>query len=202
MMSSELEGSFAPRVSDADREGALEMLREGVTAGRISQDTFVQRTEAVLQAQQYEQLEDAVNDLRLPYQPRAEVEPDGRLLFRMVGAVSGLPSRIRRAWRNGASAPELLLPAPAPQPLSIGRSSGSMLRLNHYTVSRNHAQMRATRQGWTLRDLGSSNGTWVNGRRVTGKVVVRPGDLVRFGDMAFRLVAPPPDDLRQLSSSR
>jgi len=40
---------------------------------------------------------------------------------------------------------------------------------------------------WILRDLGSTNGTTVNGRRVTGAVVVRSGDVVGFGQMSFRL---------------
>ncbi|MCF6526237.1 FHA domain-containing protein [Streptomyces sp. JJ36] len=101
---------------------------------------------------------------------------------------TGLRVRMRRAWRLVRS-PELLLPAPGPHPFSIGRAPGSMLRLSHYTVSRAHAQLRSTGQGWTLRDLGSANGTWVNGRRITGSVTVRAGDHVRFGQVGFRLAA-------------
>ncbi len=50
-----------------------------------------------------------------------------------------------------------------------------------------HAEL--SRQGglWVLRDLGSTNGTTVNGRRVIGAAVVREGDQVGFGQMAFRL---------------
>ncbi len=40
-----------------------------------------------------------------------------------------------------------------------------------------------------LRDLGSTNGTTVNGRRVIGAAVVRDGDQISFGHMAFRLAA-------------
>ena len=40
---------------------------------------------------------------------------------------------------------------------------------------------------WILRDLGSTNGTTVNGRRVTGTVAVRDGDMVSFGRMSFRI---------------
>lgn len=96
--------------------------------------------------------------------------------------------RIRRAWQLGRS-PRLLLPAPGPHPYSIGRAAGSVLRLNDFTVSRAHAQLRSTGSGWTLRDLGSSNGTWVNGSRVTCTASVRPGDHVRFGQVGFRLAA-------------
>jgi pSer/pThr/pTyr-binding forkhead associated (FHA) protein len=42
---------------------------------------------------------------------------------------------------------------------------------------------------WVLRDLGSTNGTTVNGRRVIGAAVVREGDQVAFGRTAFRLSA-------------
>ncbi len=42
---------------------------------------------------------------------------------------------------------------------------------------------------WVLTDLGSSNGTTVNGRRVTGSIVVREGDQIGFGRMVFRLTA-------------
>jgi pSer/pThr/pTyr-binding forkhead associated (FHA) protein len=38
-----------------------------------------------------------------------------------------------------------------------------------------------------IRDLGSANGTWVNGRRVTDTLPVRPGDEVRFGAVSYRL---------------
>lgn len=40
---------------------------------------------------------------------------------------------------------------------------------------------------WVLRDLGSTNGTTVNGRRVIGAAVVREGDQIGFGQMSFRL---------------
>lgn len=105
-----------------------------------------------------------------------------------TGKLAALRLRMRQAWQAGRS-PELLLPPPGPRPLSIGRAPGSVLRLNDFTVSRAHAQLRSTEDGWTLRDLGSSNGTWVNGRRVTGTTAVHPGDHVRFGHMGFRLVA-------------
>ncbi len=51
------------------------------------------------------------------------------------------------------------------------------------TVSRRHAQLERTGDGWLLSDLASTNGTRVNGWRVRGKVPVRPGDLVSFGDL-------------------
>ena len=54
------------------------------------------------------------------------------------------------------------------------------------TVSRRHAELRLREGSWILRDLGSSNGTWVNGRRVM-EAEVAPGDEVVLGACRFRL---------------
>lgn len=53
-----------------------------------------------------------------------------------------------------------------------------------------HAELTVHGGRWLLRDLGSTNGTCVNGQRVTGTVSVREGDQVSFGTMMFRLSAP------------
>ncbi|WP_240483336.1 FHA domain-containing protein, partial [Streptomyces pathocidini] len=85
--------------------------------------------------------------------------------------------------------PKLMLPEPSSYPLRIGRDPASGLRLNDDTVSRVHAQLSREGGIWVLKDLGSTNGTWVNNRRVTGRAVVRAGDLVTFGRVTFRLAA-------------
>jgi predicted component of type VI protein secretion system len=100
--------------------------------------------------------------------------------------------RIRNAWRV-ERLPTLVLPVadsePMPLPLRIGRDLSSGLRLSDSSASRVHAELRRDGETWTLRDLGSMNGTFVNGRRVMGAVVVRPGDQVTFGRMSYRLAA-------------
>ena len=55
------------------------------------------------------------------------------------------------------------------------------------TVSRIHARLERTPEGWVLKDLSSTNGTRVNGWRVRGQVTVRSGDVVRFGDVEYYL---------------
>jgi pSer/pThr/pTyr-binding forkhead associated (FHA) protein len=62
------------------------------------------------------------------------------------------------------------------------------------TVSRLHAQLERTPEGWLLSDLESTNGTRVNGWRVRGKVPVRAGDLVSFGNLEVVLSAGQPAD--------
>ena len=49
------------------------------------------------------------------------------------------------------------------------------------TVSRLHAVLEAFPAGWSLRDMGSRNGTFVNGQKLSGERVLAPGDEVRIG---------------------
>ncbi|MGW0859641.1 FHA domain-containing protein [Streptomyces sp. NPDC002690] len=176
--------TYPARVSDAQRDRVLGVLREGAAQGRLSHDTFLRRMELALAAHRPEDLAALTADLR-------EERAWSRSLLRAVGGVSGFPGRLRMAWQAG-KLPRLLLPAPGPYPLLIGRDPGNGLRLNHETVSRNHAELTVRGRIWLLRDLGSTNGTCVNGQRVVGAVPVREGDQVSFGHMTFRLTAPPP----------
>lgn len=142
-------GAHPPRLSDADREHALDVLRESAVQGRVSQNTFMRRMELILQARQPDELYAVLHDLR-------SREKSPGIVLRAVSRASSFPQRLRRAWRS-ERLPQLMLPGPGPYPLSIGRAPGSMLRLTDYTVSRAHAQLRHTSHGWSLRDLGSSN---------------------------------------------
>ncbi|MET9730708.1 DUF1707 and FHA domain-containing protein [Streptomyces sp. NPDC006458] len=172
--------AFPARLSDAERDKALKVLRDGVAMGRLSHDTFIRRMELALAARRPDELAALTADL--PQENKI-----ARLVFGTVEAVSGFTVRLRRAWQ-AERLPKLLLPHQATgHPLRIGRDPACGLRLNHETVSRLHAEL--TRQGglWVLRDLGSTNGTTVNGRRVIGAAVVREGDQVGFGNMMFRL---------------
>ncbi|MFE0424267.1 FHA domain-containing protein [Streptomyces sp. NPDC058953] len=167
------------RPSDAERDRAVDVLKEGAAAGRISHDTFVRRMELALAARSPEELKVLTADLR------ADDGLSGRVV-RSVGGVSAFLVRLRRAWA-AEKLPPLLFPEPGPHPLRIGRDPGSGLRLTHESVSRMHAELIPHGPVWVLRDLGSMNGTTVNGLRVTGSVPVRDGDVVSFGQIAFRL---------------
>lgn len=174
--------TYPARLSDAERDQALRVLRDGVAMGRLSHDTFIRRMELALAARRADELAALTADL--PRDNRF-----ARLVFGTVEAVSGFTVRLRRAWQ-AERLPKLLLPHPDNgHPLRIGRDPASGLRLTHDTVSRAHAEL--SRQGgmWVVRDLGSTNGTTVNGRRVIGAAVVRDGDQIGFGSIAFRLAA-------------
>lgn len=69
---------------------------------------------------------------------------------------------------------------PDDEPQMVGRTSES-LAMSDTTVSRRHAELTPDAGEWFIRDLGSQNGTWVNGERIAGTVRLTPGDQVRVG---------------------
>jgi pSer/pThr/pTyr-binding forkhead associated (FHA) protein len=72
---------------------------------------------------------------------------------------------------------------------TIGRDPGNAVSLSmDTTVSRRHAVIAAADGGYVIRDQGSSNGTFVNGARVTD-APLRPGDEVSIGGTRFRFEA-------------
>jgi hypothetical protein len=171
------------RASDADRENVIGILRDGSADGRLSYDTFLRRVDLALQARGLGELTDLVRDL--PQPPRPGTRPrlawldDGR---RRAGAW------LRRAWQETRTPwlPRLALPR-GDRPFVIGRSPDCDLSLPNMTVSWRHAEMRRVPAGWELSDLGSTNGTHVNGWAAGAGFLVQPGDWVRFGTAKFRI---------------
>ena len=70
--------------------------------------------------------------------------------------------------------------------LVVGRASASDLPVFDPTISRRHAELTSDGLAIRVRDLGSSNGTFVNGARVT-EGTVSPGDTIAFGKVPFRV---------------
>ncbi|MGH7562639.1 MAG: adenylate/guanylate cyclase domain-containing protein [Gemmatimonadales bacterium] len=70
----------------------------------------------------------------------------------------------------------------------VGRGTMCEARLPDDTVSRHHAELRAGSERVSVRDLGSANGTTVNGRRTSAALAVA-GDEIGFGRLRFRLAA-------------
>jgi DNA-binding CsgD family transcriptional regulator len=69
----------------------------------------------------------------------------------------------------------------------IGRDAECDVLLPDPTVSRVHAVLRAGGAGWQLEDAGSRNGTFVNGRRVTGSQPISPTDRIMIGNFVLVL---------------
>lgn len=69
----------------------------------------------------------------------------------------------------------------------IGRAPGCAIRLDDQSVSREHAQMVRVPGGWSVADLGSKNGTSVNGARVRGECELKSGDKLTIGPLEFEV---------------
>ncbi|MCC6421521.1 MAG: FHA domain-containing protein [Gemmataceae bacterium] len=69
----------------------------------------------------------------------------------------------------------------------VGRQKGCGLRIPSATVSRRHCLLRIQADGLTVEDLGSANGSFVNGARVTGVQSIRNGDELQIGPVTFRV---------------
>jgi pSer/pThr/pTyr-binding forkhead associated (FHA) protein/peroxiredoxin len=73
---------------------------------------------------------------------------------------------------------------------TIGSGEDNQLVIRRDSVSRRHASLAVRKDHYELSDLGSTNGTFVNGRRVSGPVEIEVGDEIRFGDALFILGKP------------
>ncbi len=71
----------------------------------------------------------------------------------------------------------------------LGRSREADIQVDDQNVSRKHAELRPSGASWTVRDLGSTNGVKVNGRRIQGAQSLRSGDTITLGtsDIVFEL---------------
>ena len=67
----------------------------------------------------------------------------------------------------------------------IGRGDECQVRANSPLVSRQHCLVRVTKESAVLRDLGSTNGTLVNGKRILNERTLEQGDLVQIGPVVF-----------------
>ncbi len=75
----------------------------------------------------------------------------------------------------------------ASSPFLVGRHGHAALTLPCGTVSGVHAELRMEGGELIVKDLGSTNGTFVNGARLDGECVLRSGDLLQFAEVVFRV---------------
>jgi hypothetical protein len=108
-----------------------------------------------------------------------------------VGSFS-IVARLREG-EGGVAAGSLVLPSGerfilGDDIVTIGRLTESVLVLEDPNVSRQHAEIRPTGNGFVLADLGSTNGSKVNGVKVSERVL-QDGDELTFGGTSFRFEA-------------
>lgn len=76
----------------------------------------------------------------------------------------------------------------------VGREQDCHLRPNSDLVSRHHCVFSVDDYAVRLRDLGSTNGTLVNGRRIRGEIVLTPGDVVKIGKLNLEVIIGEPEE--------
>jgi hypothetical protein len=207
------------RASDAERDHAIDKLRQEFVDGRLSHETFMFRMQSALGARNRAQLAGLFTDL--PPRRGRSLNPS-RLIARVLaafrrrdGAVTdvgshGRPVAIRApqdipipGWLAEVpgtpgipGGPGSAVPAPLFFPpgsglsFTIGRTQDCDLRIADMSVSRLHAKLDRAEDGWLLSDLGSHNGTRVNGWLIREAVPVRAGDVVQFGSATFVVQMP------------
>lgn len=176
---------LAPRVANrpsrTDRERVAETLRRACVDERLSSETFIGRLDLVYAARTRSELDRLVADL--PERSAAR-----RLLFDAVAWWSGVCGDLSRAWRS-PRLPRMILPQ-RPE-VVIGRSPLADFVVADQTVSARHALLKRDGTAWVIHDAGSTNGTFLNGWRITDPVTVRPGDELTLGESTFVLELPP-----------
>ncbi len=162
------------RADDGRRERTVARLGEGYAEGALGTQTFALRVDRAYRARSIGELRALTDDLPV----RGLRDRLERLADTVAPAPRRAPSRIA-----------VRVPPDGDGPWTIGRSGTCALTVDDDTVSRRHAELRRTPGGWEVRDLGSLNGTRVNGWRVPSRAAVRAGDELRLGDVVVVLRA-------------
>src|SRR5258707_7409202 len=94
----------------------------------------------------------------------------------------------RTSWRC-ALARDGHIPLARPV-IHIGRMEGNDIVLDDHLVSRHHAVIRWSPNGYELEDLGAANGTYVQGHRIHGPVLLAPAQTIRIGktELVFQVL--------------
>ncbi len=130
----------------------------------------------------------------------------GRKVSARAGGSNGRPSGPnpstskagggRKKNKRQARVPTLMIVEPAPAAgqrfavsgtLSIGRAAGCEITLDDTFISQVHARVTKGQSGVVIEDLGSTNGTYLNRKKVTAPVVVQTGDVIQVGSTVLEL---------------
>lgn len=67
------------------------------------------------------------------------------------------------------------------EPITFGRGDDNQIVLDDDYTSTHHARITHRDKGWVVEDCGSTNGTWVDRKRITGATLIQPGQRIRIG---------------------
>lgn len=126
----------------------------------------------------------------------AELRPAGQRAQAPVPAPAHSAPRRHRREQARTHTPQLVVLEPVELfgsvfPLdteaSIGRAAGCQITLDDTYSSQIHARVFARDGAWQVEDLGSTNGTWLNRQKVSGPMVIKPGDRLQIGNTVLEL---------------
>jgi hypothetical protein len=167
-------------VTRTTRKQLARALTGAFADGLISDQTFTNRLERVLSGRLID-VNQLIGDLRF----RA---PPSRVRSKVFAVMMTVVGRLEAFFYWGQ--PMMLLAldcASEPRDLLIGRSSRCDVVLSDPSVSRRHARVIFRDGAWVFQDLGSTNGSTLNGRRV-GRGELRPGDRLMLGRSRLRVI--------------
>jgi len=117
-----------------------------------------------------------------PMESAAMAEQQGVIL---AGDVTLITSGWQLTIVNGPNAGQSF---PLGDRVRLGREADNEIRLADRRVSRHHAILERVGHGYLITDQGSSNGTYVNGVRISQPTVLRSGDTITMGDTQFTVL--------------
>jgi hypothetical protein len=119
----------------------------------------------------------------VPEEQPAAAEPSGRTM--VYSSAGRLAEPLEERARSRQQTALLLLEGRrlvvGPAGVSVGRSRECDIVLKDPNVSRKHVEIRPRGGSWVVGDLGSTNGSRINGRPIRGSEVVKPGDEIELG---------------------
>ena len=116
-----------------------------------------------------------------------ESDPMGRtMIYSNAGRVAEpLEERARARQQTALLLIEGRRMVVGPAGVSLGRSRQCDVVLDDPNISRQHAEIRPRGGSWVLTDLGSTNGSSINGRRIEQPEVIKPGDEIELGTLVL-----------------
>jgi hypothetical protein len=122
-----------------------------------------------------------------PDEPVAHDEGGRTMIYSAAGRVAEpLEERARSRQQSALLLVDGKRMVVGPAGVTLGRSRQCDVVLSDPNVSREHAEIRPRGGSWVLSDLGSTNGSCINGRRIDRPEVVKPGDEIELGQSVIR----------------